>query len=175
MVSSILVISIVPEARLAALLYDLRSRYQGAQVTALVGTSPTAAARRGSAEYVVWGSRRVGRLIGEFRRRNFNLVLVAHGRDQCLSRRYWGAVAVAALVGSFSMRLCEDGKLARSTIPAGALGRAVAQLAAEGYVAVTGLLWLLPVLVGAAVVDLTEAMVEGWSAGVAPPKGKDRD
>jgi len=175
MVSSILVISVVPETRLAALLCDLRSRYQGAQITVLVGMNPTGAVRREPTEYVVWGSRPLGRLIGEFRRRNFDLVIVTHGRDQCLSRRYWGAVAVAALVGSFRMRLCEDGKLARSTILPGALGRAIAQLAAEGYVAVTGLLWLLPVLVGAAVVDLTEAMVGRWPAGVAPAKGKDRD
>jgi hypothetical protein len=176
MIRRILIISTVPEARLAALARELRLRYSGAQITALVGVTPVTAANRDAAEYLVWGHYRLRALIGELRGRRFDLAVVAHGRDQCLSRRYWGAVAVAVLVGPFGMySLCEDAQLTRSTVPAGALGRAAAQLAAEGYVALTGLLWLLPVLVGAAVVDLTEATVGRWSAGVSPLKGKERD
>jgi len=161
MVSRILVISVVPEGPLAALVADLQARYQGASVTALVGAEPTGAARRASAEFLVWGSLPSRRLIGELRGRRFDRVVVAHGGDQCLSRRYWKAVAVALLCGGHRMVLCEDGKLARSAPAAGAVGRAAVQLAGEAYVACLGLLLLGVVLLGVVLVEVTEGLVGG--------------
>lgn len=161
MVSRILIISVVPEAPLAALVADLKARYPSASIAALVGAEPTGAARRASAEFLVWGSRPARKLIGELMGRRFDRVVVAHGGDQCLSRRYWKAVAVALLCGGHRMVLCEDGQLARSAPAAGAVGRAVVQLAAEAYVACMGLLLLGVVLLGVVVVEVTEGLAGG--------------
>ena len=161
MISRILVISIVPEGPLAALVADLKVRYQGASVTALGGAEPTGAARRASAEFLVWGSRPARKLIGELMGRRFDRVVVAHGGDQCLSRSYWKAVVVAMLCGGHGMVLCEDGKLARSAPLAGAGGRAAVQLAGEAYVAGLGLLLLGVVLLGVVVVEVTEGLAGG--------------
>lgn len=161
MISRILVISIVPEGPLAALVADLQARYQGASVTALVGAEPRGAARRGSAEFLLWGSRPARRLIGELRGRRFDRVVVAHGADQCLSGSYWKAVAVGLLCGGSSLVLCADGELTRKTPAAGAVGRAVVQLATEVYVAGLGLLLLGVVLLGVVVVEVTEGLAGG--------------
>jgi len=166
MIRRILVISTVPEARLAALARELRLRYSGAQITALVGVTPMTAASREAAECLAWGSYRLRGLIGELRSRRFDLVVVAHGREQYLSRGYWGAAALAAIgVGCSRTRFCEDGRLARSAIPAVAVSRAAAQLAEECYVLAMGVLLFLPVLMGVALSDLSEALVGRRPAG----------
>lgn len=161
MVSRILVISVVPEGPLAALVADLKARYPSASITALVGAEPTGAASRASAEFLLWGSLPARRLIGELRGRRFDRAVVAHGGDQCLSRSYWKAVAVALLCGGRRAVLCEDGKLTRSAPAAGAGGRAAVQLAGEAYVACVGLMLLGVVLLGVVLVEVTEGLAGG--------------
>ena len=156
MMSRILVISIMAEGALAALLDDLKQRHQEAEITALVGAAPGRASRRAPAEYLVWGSFGRRRLIVELRRRRFDLVVVASGPDQCLSRGYWQALALAVLSGSHRTLLCEEGRLVRGWLPLAALVRSASQLASECYVAALGLAWLLPLLAAVAVTDLTE-------------------
>ena len=80
MVSRILVISIVPEGPLETLVADLKARYPSASITALVGAEPKGAARRASAEFLVWGSRPARKLIGELRGRK--LIYGSRGRKK---------------------------------------------------------------------------------------------
>ena len=175
MMSRILVISIMAEGALAALLNDLKQRHQEAEITALVGTAPGQAARRAPAEYLIWGSLGRRRLIGELRRRRFDLVVVASGPDQCLSRGYWLALALAALSGSHRTLLCEEGRLVRGWPPLAALMRSASQLAAECYVAALGLVGLLPLLVAVAVTDLTELAARGGRQERRARRVKDTD
>lgn len=175
MMSRILVISIMAEGALAALLNDLKQRHQEAEITALVGTNPRRAARRAPAEYLIWGSLGARRLIGELRRRRFDLVVVASGPDQCLSRGYWQALALAALSGSHRTLLCEEGRLVRGWTPLAALMRSASQLAAECYVAALGLVWLLPMLAAVAVTDLSEGPARGEQQERRARRVKDTD
>lgn len=175
MMSRILVISIMAEGALAALLNDLKQRHQEAEITALVGRNPRRTARRAPAEYLIWGSLGARRLIGELRRRRFDLVVVASGPDQCLSRGYWQALALAALSGSHRTLLCEEGRLVRGWTPLAALMRSASQLAAECYVAALGLVWLLPMLAAVAVTDLSEGPARGEQQERRARRVKDTD
>ena len=65
------------------------------------------------------------------------------------------------LWGGHRMVLGDDGQLARRAPAAGAVGRAVVQLAGEAYVACMGLLLLGVVLLGVVVVEVTEGLAGG--------------
>ncbi len=181
----ILAISLVPPETFARILRAVRDQYPEGELVALLGSE----GRYDSAdEVMLWRSSGARRLIKELRRRRPDLVVVAHGGDQCLTRAYWKAVLLALLAGARQQLLWRDTcrvgmslharrqgatPAVRACSKAGfvlrAAGQAVAQLAAEAYVAATGLL-LAPILAAVAITDITEYLARAGRLG--PPRGQ---
>lgn len=190
----VLVLSLVPPAVLEQTLRHLREWLPEARVTALVGAdefAPQCAVSR-SDEILHWRYPGGRALLAEVRRRRFDLMIVAHGRDQYLSGTYWKAVALALGSDARAKLFCEEGKLsgrdlqmhdlmgtwagirtAAAVLMRGA-ARAAVQTAEEAYVAGMGVLLLAPVLVGIMLTDMTEAVSRGRPAGGARGREKDR-
>ncbi len=151
----VLALRLVPEDIFERLLAQLRARHPEAHLTAL------AAGGAGEADDAVdWRGARGLALLRDLRGRRPDLVVVAHGRDHYATRAYWKAVLLALGAGGRRC-LCEDGDLDREHGVAAGAGRAALQAAQEICAAGTGLLVLAPVLMMAAVTDLTEALAGG--------------
>jgi hypothetical protein len=180
----ILVVALVTPRTLSLTLAELRRRYPKATVCVLGGGS-----RQGrepgqsqADEHLPWQSFTGPALFAEVRRRRFDLAAVAFGRDYYVTRVYWKALALALVCGARGVLFCEDGKLSGREVPledltslwaktaalakaaASGVARAAARAAAEAYVAAMGIL-LLPVLIGIAATDLTEAPAGASRAG----------
>jgi hypothetical protein len=179
--TEILALALVTPEAFGQMLRRLRARYPEARVVALGGRpgQPEGGGSQAADEYLTWHSLGARPLIREVRRRRFDLVVVAHGRDYYASRVYWKAVALALMSGARGKLFCEDGRLGDETAPLARLttgwagGEAVARAvlrglvkaaargAAEVYVAAMGVL-VAAVLIGMAVTDLTEAAVDAF-------------
>ncbi len=175
-----LVVSLAPREVFARAVAELRRRNPDAKVTALSGTAGGEAGHAGveADETLDWHATSGRRLLAEMRERRFDLMLVIHGRDQYASRTYWKAVGLAASSRARRKAFWEDGRPAERGLPGAALLgalRAGVQVVEEAYVAGMGLVVLAPVLIAAAVTDLSEAL--GGKRGAGPPvkRGKDRD
>jgi len=175
----VLVVSLAPREVFARAVGELRRRDPEATVTALLGTAG------GEAGHVVveadeildWHAATGRRVLAEVRERRFDLMLVIHGRDQYASRAYWKAVGLAMGCRARRKTFWEDGRpaergVARATL-LGAL-RAGVQVVEEAYVAGMGVVVLAPVLIAAAVTDLSEALAGKRGAGPPVKRGKDR-
>lgn len=176
----VLVVSLAPREVFARAVGELRRRHPEAEVTVLLGTAGGEAGHAAVEvdEAVDWHAASGRRVLAEVRGRRFDLMLVIHGRDQYASRTYWKAVGLAASSRARRKAFWEDGRPAeRGVARAALLGalRAGVQVVEEAYVAGMGLVVLAPVLIAAAVTDLSEAL--GGKRGAGPPvkRGKDRD
>lgn len=171
------VLALIPPRVFSRLMGELRLRYPEARITALVGTdelrNPVSA---GAADdYLVWRSFGTRALISELRRRRFDLLVVAHGRDYYARATYWKALALALASGARGKLFCPDGQLGARAVPRGSLAAvlrsvwAVVSAAARGLartfaapvitlcVAAAGLV-LVPIFLGIAVADLVAAL-----------------
>jgi len=185
---SILAVALVPRALFARMLDDLRARYPGARLTALIGSEELRDDSSGTApdEYLLWRSFGTRALIGELRRRRPDLLVVAYGRDYYTKATYWKALALALASGARGKLFCPDAELGKQSAPRGnlsallgssgavasAVGRGIAKLLAPPlislYVGAAGLL-LIPVLVAIALADLVASL-----AGVGARPGRSR-
>jgi hypothetical protein len=155
-----LLISIVPTEALEAAIEALKSRYPGAQVTALVASEPP----RNAEEVIAWGGMGARGVVRELRRREFVVAAVVHGGDQYLHRAFWKAALVAAISGARGKALLEaeaGGEIrpisGSELLLAGVAG-AGARVITEACVALLALPLLL-ILAGIVVTDLTERLV----------------
>ncbi len=154
--SHLLVLRLVPPDVFERLLRDLRARYPQARVTAVAeGEAPAAD------DVIDWRSLRGLGLIRKLRELRPDLVVVAHGRDHYATRAYWKAALLALACGARARSFCEEGDLRRSHGLLAGAGRALWQLAQEFCVATIGLLVFGPLLLVAALTDLTEALAGG--------------
>ncbi len=166
MASRLLAISLVPTDVFARLLAQLRADHPHARVTALVGHTVGRAAHplENADEVLDWRSRRAASLVGDLRRRGFDLAVVAHGGDQYATRAYWKAVALSLTSRARERVFREDetgverGAL-RAVVGGAALG--LVQTVEELYAGAAGLVLLLPLVVAVAATDLSEALVWG--------------
>jgi hypothetical protein len=157
MAARVLVVQLVPIPVFERLIEELRKRHPGAHVTALaIGEVIDAD------EALDWRKLSRRQASAALRGRQFDLLVVAHGRDHYASRAYWKALALALASGARRKRFCAEGKLPGRGLAAALLvGAVFAGLRAgqEVVAAVTGLLVLSAALVLAAVTDLTEALL----------------
>lgn len=174
----VLVVSLAPREVLARAVGELRRRDPEAKVTALLGTAGVEAGRAGmeADEILDWHGGTGRQVLAEVQERQFDLMLVIHARDQYASRAYWKAVGLA--IGSRARRKAfwEEGRPAERGLPGAALlglVRAGVQVVEEAYVAGMGLAVLAPVLIAAAVTDLSEAL--GGKRGAGPPVKRRKD
>jgi len=161
----LLAISLVPTGGLARLLAELRSQHPGAHVTALVGGSCGGTAFQiGADEVLDWQSPRGAAFVRDLRRREFDLVVVAHGDDQYASAAYWKAVALALASRARTKAFREHGAMRQRGLREaviGGLARGLVQIAEGLYAAAMALLLLFPLVLGVAVTDLSEVLVGG--------------
>jgi len=175
----VLVVSLAPREVFARAVGELRRRHPEAEVTALFGTAGVEAGHAGVEveEAIDWHAATGRRLLAEVRRRRFDLMVVIHGRDQYASRGYWKAVGLAAGSRARRKAFWEEGRPAEWGLPRAALLgalRAGVQVVEEAYAAGMGLVVLAPVLIAAAVTDLSEALAGKRGAGGPRKRGKDR-
>ena len=174
---SILAIALVPPEQFAKTMIALRVEHPGAKLVALVVSTewcdrlPATEAD----EYLLWRSFGLLGLVAEVRRRRFDAVVVAHGRDQYTSRSYWKALALALASGAPRKLFCQDGRLVAGGVLEEARGvsapaalvvgaaQAALQIGCEAYVTIVGVLLFAPVVVGSIVTDLTERVTGGSS------------
>jgi hypothetical protein len=170
----VLVLLLTPREVIARVVRDVRRRQPDAEVTVLAGAGGHEEARAAGADQVLgWQERSGLELVGEVRRGQFDMMVVAHGDDQYASGAYWKAVGLAALSGARERVFWEDGRWReRGRLAGVAIGgvRGAFQAAAEAYVAAVGLLIFFALLIGVAVTDLGEAVVGRGAAG-APSRG----
>lgn len=175
-----LVVSLVPLEVLARAVGELRKRDARAEVTTLVGTAEVVAAGAGvgADEVLRWHGAGGGGLLARIRGRGFDRLLVAHGGDQYASRAYWKAIALALASRAREKGFWEESSgrergLAEAVM-VGGVGAAI-QVVQETFVAGMGALVLMPMLIGAAVTDLGEALLGRRAAGGPARRGKNRD
>ena len=176
----VLVVSLAPREVFARAVGELRRRHPEAEVTALLGTAGGEGGHAGAEvdEAIDWHARSRQSLVAEVRRQGFDLMVVIHGSDQYASRAYWKAVGLAASSRARRKAFWEEGHPSGRGLPGAAvLGalRAGAQVVEEAYAAGVGLVVLLPVVIAAAVTDLSEALAGKRGAGGPAKRGKDRD
>jgi len=176
----VLVVSLVPSEVLARVVATVRQGHPEARITALAGRRNIAVVD----EILEWRSLAPAGLCREIRARRFDALVVAHGRDQYAGARYWKALGLAVVSGARRKRVCPDGRVPGRGLAA-AVGAGVAGAAfilfQHVLAAVFASLVLAPVLLVAAVTDLTEALAgaparrpAGGQAGAAAAQGQDR-
>ena len=160
--SHLLALRLVPPDVFERLLRDLRGRYPQARVTAVAGGEAP-----GADDVIDWRDIRGLALVRKLRELRPDLVVVAHGRDHYATRAYWKAALLALASGARARAFCEEGDLRRSYGLLTGAARALWQLAQELCAAAIGLLVFGPLLLMAALTDLTEALagVPGRSRG----------
>lgn len=151
--SHIIALRLVPPDVFERLLCDLRAQYPQAHITAVAGGEES-----GADEMIDWRSLRGIALVRKLRELRPDLVVVAHGRDHYATRAYWKAALLALASGARARSFCEEGDLRRSHGLTTGAGSALWQLAQEFCVAAIGLLVFIPLLLMAALTDLTEAL-----------------
>jgi len=164
MAQRLLALRLMPADEFERLLGALRARYPGAEIVALSGAGEVPEAD----ETIDWRARPRADLLADLRRRDFDLAVVAHGRDQYASRAYWKALALASASGAKARLLCQDGDLARCHGLAFGLWRAAVHITQEICAGVLALLLLLPVLLAISLSDIVEPLLErvaGQKAG----------
>lgn len=159
----LLAVQLVPADVFARLLHRLREENPKAHITAVAASEHIAEADA----TLDWRRTSGRRLAAELRRRHFDTALLAHGRDHYATYAYWRAVLLVRLARARETLLCEEGRLDRQHGLLAGMGRAVLQTLEEVYAAAFALLILLPMLLAAAIADLTEAPASG-PAGGAP-------
>ncbi|HUU53492.1 MAG TPA: hypothetical protein VMY87_01115 [Armatimonadota bacterium] len=165
--SRLLALRLVPSDVFERLLGDLRARHPQVHVTAVAG------GEAGGADDVIdWRDIRGLALVRKLRETRPDIVVVAHGRDHYATRAYWKAVLLALASGARARSFCEDGDLRRPHGLLAGAGRALWQVAQEFCAAAIGLLVFGPLLLMAALTDLTEALAGG--AGRSRGRGKTR-
>lgn len=169
-----LVICLSPPEVCARVIARARSR-DGARATALVGRETDAGALHAD-EVLCWRELGPSALLREIRSRGYDLLVVAHGRDQHLSRAYWLAMGLALASRVPVRAFAEDGGearpgLARAVIRS--IGSASGLLAVEAYAAALGAVLVGALLIGTAIADLGEALATRLGAGGAGRRGKD--
>jgi len=174
----VLALCLVPPDVFARLIEELRARHPESQIAALVGTTASGGAPSLADVDEVLDWRSLGRraLLAEVRKRRFDLLVVAHGRDQYATCGYWKALGLALVSQARAKVFSEDGRWGErgaTSAVIGGVANAALQVIQEICVAGLGLLVLLWVLVGVAVTDLTEALAGSGAAGAAKVRGKD--
>jgi hypothetical protein len=104
------VIGLVPAQEFATFLRGLRSRYPEAAVTAVIG-SPELHRDGAADEYLMWGSLGARALLGEIRRRRFDLLAVPYNREYLYTFTFWKALLLAVLSRTRALLFCEQAQL----------------------------------------------------------------
>jgi hypothetical protein len=161
----LLTVGLVPPEALAVALGELRLRHPGAEITALLGarTARDGTEWAASDEVIDWRSMNPLALLREVRRRRFHRALLLHGPDQYATRAYWRAATLLLTSGAREKVFREFGRRGEGGPVSGIIGgllKGAVQMIEEAYVAAMGVLLLVPLLIGMAVVDLTEALGE---------------
>ncbi|MDH4180201.1 MAG: hypothetical protein OEV33_06790 [Armatimonadota bacterium] len=154
--SRLLALRLVPPDVFERFLRDLRAQYPQAHITAVAGGEAP-----GADDVIDWRALRGLALVRKLREARPDLVVVAHGRDHYATSAYWKAALLALASGARGRSFCEEGDLRRSHGLLTGAGRALWQVAQESCAAAIGLLVFGPLLLMAALTDLTEALAGG--------------
>ncbi len=178
------VIGLVPASEFAAFLRGLRARYPEAAVTAVIG-SPDLHVDGAADEYLTWSSFGARALVGEIRRRRFDLLAVPYNREYLYTFTFWKALVLALLSRTRGLLFCEQAQLPE-TLSLQALGRpralAGALLSAAWNMVVQPLIFLAREAAIIAVSSLLVLVllgiivVDGWEAvtGAIARRGRNR-